>query len=137
MTVNALLTTRGTTPIPEATPLLHLLRRPELGYADLARLLPGDEATTDPLVARQVEVSIKYAGYIDKMREEVSRFRQAEDRLIPDDFDYDSVSGLSTEIKERLSAVRPRSLGQAARIPGVTPAAVSILMVWTHRRRQA
>jgi tRNA uridine 5-carboxymethylaminomethyl modification enzyme len=135
-TVNAVLTARGTSPIPEPTPLVQLLRRPELSYADLARLLPADGVAADPLVARQVEVSVKYAGYISKMLEEVARFRQAEERLLPEDLDYDSVPGLSTEVKERLSAVRPRSLGQAARIPGVTPAAVSILMVWAHRRRQ-
>jgi len=69
------------------------------------------------------------------MLEDVARFRQAEEWLVPEDVDYTIIPGLSTEIKERLSAVRPRSLGQASRIPGVTPAAVSILTVWCHRRR--
>jgi tRNA uridine 5-carboxymethylaminomethyl modification enzyme len=131
--VNAILAERGASPISEATALLHLLRRPELTYADVARLLPG-ETTAHPLVARQVEVSVKYEGYISRMLEDVARFRQAEGRLIPEDLDYVAIPGLSTETKERLSAARPRSLGQAARIPGMTPAAVSILMVWCHRR---
>jgi tRNA uridine 5-carboxymethylaminomethyl modification enzyme len=131
-TVNAILAGRGTTPITEATPVLHLLRRPELSYADTAPLLL-EEAAMDPLVARQVEVSVKYEGYIARMLDDVARFKQAEGRLIPEDVDYAAVPGLSTEIRERLSAARPRSLGQAARIPGVTPAAVSILMVWCHR----
>ncbi len=132
--VNAVLVERGASPIAEASPLLHLLRRPELSYADMARLLPEGEIPADPLVARQVEVSVKYEGYISRMLEDLVRFRHAEERLIPDNLDYGLVPGLSTEIRERLSAVRPGSLGQAARIPGVTPAAVSILMVWCHRR---
>jgi tRNA uridine 5-carboxymethylaminomethyl modification enzyme len=132
-TVNAILAERGSTRITEATAFLHLLRRPELSYADAARLLPND-LPVDPLVAKQVEVSVKYEGYIARMLDDVARFRQAEGRLIPDGLDYAGIPGLSTEIRERLSAVRPRSLGQAARIPGVTPAAVSILMVWCHRR---
>ena len=133
-TVNALLAARGASPIAEATPLLHLLRRPELGYGDLTGLLPAGVAL-DPLVARQVEVSVKYEGYVTRMLEDVARFRQAEEWLIPQDLDYEGIPGLSTEVRERLGSVRPRSLGQASRIPGVTPAAVSILSVWCHRRR--
>jgi tRNA uridine 5-carboxymethylaminomethyl modification enzyme len=132
--VNGVLAERGANPIGEATPLLHLLRRPELGYADIPRLVP-DATFADPLVARQVEVSVKYEGYVARMLEDVARFRRAEEWLIPEDLDYAAMPGLSAEVKERLSAVRPRSLGQASRIPGVTPAAVSILTVWCHRRR--
>jgi tRNA uridine 5-carboxymethylaminomethyl modification enzyme len=130
--VNQVLRERGTSPIEEATPLLQLLRRPELGYAEIARMLPGTPAL-DPLVARQVEVAVKYEGYVSRMLEEARRFKQAEERSIPADLDYFRVPGLSTEVRERLSAIRPRSLGQASRVPGVTPAAVSILMVWCHR----
>jgi tRNA uridine 5-carboxymethylaminomethyl modification enzyme len=133
-TVNQLLEDRGTSTIVEATPLLSLLRRPELRHADMARLLDDGDFPADPLVVRQVEVTVKYEGYIARMLEDVRRFRQAEKRLLPEDLEYGAVPGLSTEIRERLSAIRPRSLGQAARIPGVTPAAVSILMVWCHRR---
>jgi len=134
--VNEVLAERGATAIAEATSLLQLLRRSELSYADVSRLLVG-QPLLDPLVARQVEVSVKYEGYIARMLEDVERFRQAEARLMPDSLDYAAIPGLSTEIRERLSAVRPRSLGQASRIPGVTPAAVSILMVWCHRHRAA
>jgi tRNA uridine 5-carboxymethylaminomethyl modification enzyme len=130
--VNSILEERGTASILDATPLLQLLRRPEVRYGDIARLMTEPEP--DPLVARQVEVSAKYEGYIARMRADVARFRQAEGRIIPPDLDYASVPGLSAEIRERLSAVRPRSLGQASRIPGMTPAAVSILMVWSHRQ---
>ena len=108
-----------------------MLCRPEVTYADLARLDP--HAVTDPAVARQVEVSSKYGGYVRRMLDEVARFKKLEGRLIPDALDYAAVPGLSAEIRERLAAMRPRSLGQASRIPGVTPAAISILAVWCHR----
>jgi tRNA uridine 5-carboxymethylaminomethyl modification enzyme len=132
--VNALLSRRGTSPIGEATPVLHLLRRPEIALADMDALIPEINAL-DPLVARQVEVSVKYDGYVARMLEDVARFRRAEAWTIPEDLDYGAVPGLSTEIRERLGSVRPRSLGQASRVPGVTAAAVSILSVWCHRRR--
>ena len=104
-----------------------LLCRPGTGYRDLATLDP-DLDVDDVQVARQVEVSAKYEGYIRRMLADVERFRRSEERLLPDDLDYHTVPGLSTEIRERLAAVRPRSLGQASRVPGVTPAA--ILAVW-------
>ena len=113
------------------TRLLQLLRRPEVTYADVRRLDP--DALADPTVARQVEVAAKYEGYIRRMLDDVARFRRLEERRIPDGLDYRAVPGLSTEIRERLIEVRPRSLGQASRIPGVTPAAISILTVWCHR----
>jgi tRNA uridine 5-carboxymethylaminomethyl modification enzyme len=116
-------------------PLLQLLRRPEVTYADLARLDP--ETVADPHVARQVEVAAKYDGYVRRMLTEVERFRQLEARLLPGSLDYGTVPGLSTEIRERLTQVRPRSLGQASRIPGVTAAALSILAVWCHRGEPA
>ncbi|PYN25188.1 MAG: tRNA uridine-5-carboxymethylaminomethyl(34) synthesis enzyme MnmG [Candidatus Rokuibacteriota bacterium] len=113
------------------TRLLQLLRRPEVTYADVRRLDP--DALADPTLARQVEVAAKYEGYIRRMLDDVARFRRLEERRIPDGLDYRAVPGLSTEIRERLIEVRPRSLGQASRIPGVTPAAISILTVWCHR----
>src|SRR5262249_37849425 len=117
------------------TPLLQLLRRPEITYADVRRLDP--EALSDVAVARQVEVSAKYEGYIRRMLADVARFKRAGDPPVPQRLDYRVVPGLSTEIRERLADVRPRSLGQASRIPGVTPAAISILTVWCHRARPA
>ncbi|MGH7334771.1 MAG: FAD-dependent oxidoreductase, partial [Candidatus Rokuibacteriota bacterium] len=115
----------------DGTPLYTLLCRPEMTYAELARF--GAALVQDPQVARQVEVCTKYEGYIRRMLDEVARFRKTEHRLIPDGLDYAVVPGLSTEIRERLAEIRPRSLGQASRIPGVTPAALSILAVWCQR----
>jgi tRNA uridine 5-carboxymethylaminomethyl modification enzyme len=112
-----------------------MLCRPETTYAYLTRDDAG--AVDDPHVARQVEVAAKYDGYIKRMLADVERFRQTEEQLIPPALDYRAVPGLSTEIRERLAQVRPRSLGQASRIPGVTPAAVSVLAVWCHRVRSA
>jgi len=111
--------------------LFQRLCRPETTYADL-RTLDAD-TVDDPLVARQIEVAVKYDGYVRRMLIEVDRFRKMEERAIPPVLDYHAVPGLSTEVRERLSAVRPRSLGQASRVPGVTPAALSILAVWCHR----
>jgi tRNA uridine 5-carboxymethylaminomethyl modification enzyme len=112
-------------------PLLQLLRRPDTTYADVAGRDPRPIA--DLRLARDVEIAARYDGYVRRMLDEVARFRTQERRLIPDALDYAAVPGLSTEMRERLGAVRPRSLGQAARVPGVTPAALSILAVWCHR----
>jgi tRNA uridine 5-carboxymethylaminomethyl modification enzyme len=115
----------------DGTQLYTMLCRPEMSYAELARF--DADLVKDPRVARQVEICAKYNGYIRRMLDEVARFKKAEQRLIPDGMDYAVLPGLSTEIRERLTQVRPRSLGQAARIPGVTPAAMSVLAVWCHR----
>src|SRR5437870_11566744 len=115
----------------DGVPLFQLLCRPETTYAEVARR--DGVAVDDPRIARQIEVAAKYDGYIRRMLEEVARFKRMEERAIPAVLDYHAVPGLSTEVRERLSAVRPRSLGQASRIPGVTPAALSILAVWCHR----
>ena len=115
----------------DGVPLFQLLCRPELTYPAL--LADDPEAVADAELARQIEIAVKYDGYIRRMREEIARFKVSEEAGIPETLDYASVPGLSTEARQRLAEVRPRSLGQAGRVPGVTPAAVSILAVWTHR----
>ena len=84
-------------------------------------------------LARQVEIAVKYEGYIRRMREEIARFKASEGSRIPDGLDYATVPGLSTEARQGLAEIRPRSIGQASRGPGITPAALSILAVWAHR----
>ena len=111
--------------------LFQRLCRPETSYADLRAL--DVDTVSDALVGRQIEVAAKYDGYVRRMLAEVERFRKMEERRIPTALDYRAVPGLSTEIRERLGAVRPESLGQASRVPGVTPAALSVLAVWCHR----
>jgi tRNA uridine 5-carboxymethylaminomethyl modification enzyme len=110
------------------------LKRPEVSYAGLTSLAPVGAPVTDASVAEQVEVQAKYAGYIARQHDEIDRARRHEDARIPQDLDYASVRGLSNEVRQKLSAVRPHTLGQAGRISGVTPAAVSLLLVHLKRR---
>jgi tRNA uridine 5-carboxymethylaminomethyl modification enzyme len=112
--------------------LIELLRRPDISVRDLLFL---DEvlAGLDGVVLDQLEIETKYEGYIKRQLEQVERFRKTENVLIPEGFDYLKASGLSTEVREKLNRVKPRTLGQAVRIPGVTPAAISILSVLLRR----
>ncbi len=120
-------------PINKEHPLIDLLKRPELNYWDLAHLAPG-ELPIDPQVQEQVQIQVKYAGYIDRQAEDIKRVKRQEETALPLDLDYTQVSGLSNEIKNKLTNVRPASLAQASRIPGVTPAAISMLLVHLKKR---
>ena len=130
--VNEELASRGTTALKEPTPILNLLKRPQLDLATLYRLA-GEEPPVPAEVVEQLEIRHKYEGYIRRQEESAAKFAQGEGRRIPPDFDYAEVPGLSLEVREKLQEVRPRSLGQAARISGVTPAALAILMVYLKR----
>src|SRR5690606_7662717 len=88
----------------------------------------------DPQVAEQVEIKTKYAGYIDRQQDEIARLRASEDTRLPADLDYTTISGLSKEIQHKLGQARPETLGQASRIPGVTPAAISLLLIHLKKR---
>jgi tRNA uridine 5-carboxymethylaminomethyl modification enzyme len=122
----------GSSPITNKCSLAQLLRRPELTIGDLIPLAPriGDYPSH---VATQLEVDVKYAGYLNRQSEMVNRSRQMEATRVPYNIDYAAIGGLSLEVREKLSRVRPRSLGQAARIPGITPAAISLLSVYLKR----
>jgi len=113
---------------------LDLLRRPELDYASLARVDGIGPAVTDARVAEQVEIGVKYAGYLERQRDEIERQRRHEDTRIPAGFDYAGVSGLSAEVAQKLAHALPQTIGQASRIAGVTPAAISLLLVHLKRR---
>ena len=113
--------------------LSDLLRRPEVSYASLMTLPGAGSRVEDPRVAEQVEIQIKYEGYIDRQRDEVARRAQLDALPLPLDFDYRCVRGLSVEVQQKLIAHRPETLGQAARISGVTPAAISLLLVHLKR----
>ena len=110
-------------------PLIQLLRRPEMAYRDLPKL----DSSLGEEIVQQVEIAVKYSGYIDRQEAEVARFKTIEDKQIPGSFDYDTVHSLRTEARQKLKKIRPATLGQASRISGVSPADISILMVWLKR----
>jgi tRNA uridine 5-carboxymethylaminomethyl modification enzyme len=120
-------------PIEREYTLADLLRRPEVTYASLMTLPGAGPGVTLPQIAEQVEIHSKYQGYIDRQREEIERNEQHEHAALPQDIDYRAVSGLSAEVQQKLNLHRPETLGQAARISGVTPAAISVLLV--HMKR--
>ncbi|MES1945377.1 tRNA uridine 5-carboxymethylaminomethyl modification enzyme GidA [Salinisphaera sp. PC39] len=121
-------------PLKEAQPAMELLRRPRVGYADLMRCPALGPGASDPAVGEQVAVQAKYAGYIERQGAEIERRRRYEEAALPADLDYDAVSGLSAEVRQKLAEQRPATVGQASRIPGVTPAAVSLLLVHLKKR---
>jgi len=113
--------------------LFDLLRRPEVTYDRLARWLPA-EGPVDPAVAQQVEIAAKYAGYIDRQAVEIARQRAHDGTVLPRDLDYSAIRGLSKEVRQKLEQHRPETVGRASRIQGVTPAAISLLLVHLKRR---
>jgi tRNA uridine 5-carboxymethylaminomethyl modification enzyme len=123
------------TPLNHEYSLLDLLRRPEVDYQTLCELTGKVEI--DPDAAEQVEIHTKYAGYIERQQEEINRLRQNEQTKLPQSLDYLALNGLSNEIKHKLADVRPQTLGQASRIPGVTPAAISLLLIHLKKRSAA
>lgn len=120
------------TPLTHEYNLLNLLSRPEIDYAGLVAITGG--GAQDPQVAEQVEIKTKYAGYIDRQQDEIARLRASENTKLPSDIDYAAISGLSKEIQHKLGNSRPETLGQASRIPGVTPAAISLLLIHLKKR---
>jgi len=131
--VNDRLAAIGTAPINQPASLADILRRPEIGLAEIAALAEGGMDLPEE-VAREVRLQVKYEGYIRRQNEQVARFRKIEAIRLPSDIDYASLEGLSNEVVEKLGSIRPRTLGQASRISGVTPAAVSVLQIHLKKR---
>lgn len=136
--VNSQLAQFDSSPLNQSLSLEELLRRPELNLKRLAGLAPLAERPCtleeeDGIVADEIELQVKYAGYIQRQQEQVERFHKLERMELPEDFSYKGLPGLSNEVVEKLSAIQPRSLGQAARISGVTPAAIAVLQVHLKR----
>ena len=118
----------GSTPLKSGTHLTDLIRRPELGYDMLAPFDPDRPPLSD-IIREQVEIQIKYEGYIRRQMRDVEQFRKLENRLLPPDIDYESIDSLRLEARQKLQKVRPRSFGQASRISGVNPADITALMI--------
>ena len=131
--LNAMLEQKGSTPVANSARLADLLRRPQVSYADIA---PFD-AERPPLpdcVTEEVEIQIKYAGYLARQEKQVAEFRREEARAIPEDIDYRAITGLRLEAQEKLSAIRPVSIGQAGRISGVSPADIAVLLIYLEQK---
>ena len=130
--LNEFLESRGTAPVHDGASLLALLRRPQVRYGDLRQFDP-DMPDLPPEAAEQVEISVKYEGYIQRQAQEVEELRRMEGRKLPPDLDYAAIQGLRLEAREKLAAVRPLDLGQASRISGVSPADIAALMIYLER----
>ena len=130
-----LLQSVGISEIGQPTSLAELLKRPEIHYKQIKQLAPNPQPLPET-VEEQVEIQIKYEGYIDRQTTQIQQFKKMEHFRIPDDFDYASVHSLKIEACEQLAKIRPISVGQASRIPGVSPADISILMVWVEQYKR-
>ena len=131
--LNAMLTAKGSTPVASSARLADLVRRPQVTYADIA---PFDASRPDlpPAVQQEVEIQLKYAGYLEKQLKQVAEFKKEESRLLPPDMDYLSIAGLRLEAQEKLQKIRPMSIGQAGRISGVSPADIAVLLIYLEQR---
>lgn len=131
--LNDLLVSHGTSPVSTGVRLSDLIRRPQLDYKSLS---PVDTARPDlpPAVLEDVEIELKYEGYIRRQEAQIAEMRRLENRMLPENIDYSAIAGLRTEAQEKLQAVRPGSVGQASRISGVSPADISVLIIWLARR---
>ena len=133
--LNRLLAERGSAPVTDGARLIDLLRRPQMTYRELMTFDPGAPALPVE-VAEQVEISVKYEGYIRRQEKQVEELRQLEKHRLPPDMEYSHIQGLRLEAREKLAAVRPLDLGQASRISGVSPADIAALMIWLHTRTE-
>ena len=127
--LNAMLEERGEAPVMNSARLADLLRRPQVTYADIAPFDP-DRPDLPASVTEEVQIQLKYAGYLARQEKQVEVFRKEESRLLPENIDYMSISGLRVEAREKLQAIRPMSIGQAGRISGVSPADIAVLLIW-------
>ena len=123
-------------PLLREARLEDLLRRPDVSY-DMLMSLSSVNPEVDPVVAEQVEIQSKYSGYIERQIDEIERLQRHNDKIIPESFDYSSISGLSNEVKEKLLKIKPTTIAQASRIQGVTPAAVSLILVFLKKQKRS
>ena len=127
--LNAMLEGKGTAPVANSARLADLLRRPQVSYADIAPFDP-ERPELSPAVTDEVEIQIKYAGYLTRQEKQVEEFRKEEARLLPENLDYAAIPGLRLEAREKLADIRPVSIGQAGRISGVSPADIAVLLIY-------
>ena len=131
--LNEMLALRESTPVANSARLADLLRRPQVTYADIAPFDP-DRPELPEAVTQEVEIQVKYAGYLARQEKQVAEFKKEESRLLPPDIDYRAIAGLRLEAQEKLSEIRPMSIGQAGRISGVSPADIAVLLIWLEQK---
>ena len=131
--LNAMLEAKGSAPVASSARLADLLRRPNVTYEDIA---PFDAQRPElPLsVTQEVEIQLKYAGYLERQEKQVAEFKKEEARLLPADLDYNAINGLRLEARQKLSQIRPLSIGQAGRISGVSPADIAVLLIYLEQQ---
>lgn len=134
--LNEILEAADAVKLKEAVSAAHLLKRPEISYADIEKIAPADNVIPSD-VREQVEIIIKYSGYIDKQWQQVERMKRMDDKKVPENLDYNAIQGLATEARQKLGKVRPLSVGQASRVSGVNPSDVSILLVYLEQGKLA
>ncbi len=132
--LNAMLREKGTTEVENSARLADLVRRPQVSYADIAPFDPNRPELPEA-VAAEVEIQLKYAGYLERQKKQVEEFKKEESRLLPENIDYSAIRGLRLEAREKLAQIRPVSIGQAGRISGVSPADIAVLMIWLEQQR--
>ena len=134
--VNAILESRGSTTVKTATPLIEIIRRPEISYDDVAAI---DDAR--PELSRHqktmMEVAIKYEGYIQKQQQQIEKFKRLENKKLREDFDYSKIDGLRIEARQKLNQFKPLSVGQASRISGVSPADINVLLIHLEKEKRS
>ena len=130
--VQSFLEKYDSTPLKTAVSLAELIRRPELDYDKIAEIDEGRDEVEElsPEIIEQINIDIKYEGYIVRQKQQVEQFKKMEKKLIPEDINYDDVSNLRKEARQKLAAIRPTSIGQASRISGVSPADISVLLIY-------
>ena len=131
--LNEMLALRESTPVSNSARLADLLRRPQVTYEDIAPFDP-DRPELPEAVTQEVEIQVKYAGYLARQEKQVAEFKKEESRLLPPDIDYRSIAGLRLEAQEKLDSIRPMSIGQAGRISGVSPADIAVLLIWLEQK---
>jgi tRNA uridine 5-carboxymethylaminomethyl modification enzyme len=133
--LNAMLALRDNAPVTNSARLADLLRRPQVTYEDIAPFDP-ERPALPAAVTEEVEIQVKYAGYLQRQLKQVEEFKREENRMLPEDMDYESVVGLRLEARQKLSQIRPVSIGQAGRISGVSPSDIAVLLIYLEQKRR-
>ena len=132
--LNAMLASRNSTPVANSARLADLLRRPQVSYEDIAPF-DAERPALPKAVTEEVEIQVKYAGYLARQEKQVAEFKKEESRKLPETIDYENIAGLRLEARQKLSQIRPMSIGQAGRISGVSPADIAVLLIWLEQNK--